>query len=116
MAKITTLSPINGISGKLHKDDDFYLATKRRTGTVYMVNRERKISTPWSEKQIAHRKAFAARSKAASAWLKANAPQHEGDKGTEAYQRMLVRYKAQHKIGNIFAFVCKQYRDGVIDF
>lgn len=116
MAKITTLPPIMGISGKLHKDDDFYLATKRRTGTVYMVNRERKQSVPWSEKQIAHRKAFAARSKAASAWLKANAPQYDGDKGTEAYQRMLARYKAQHKIGNIFAFVCKQYRDGVIDF
>ena len=116
MAKITTLSPIMGISGKLRKDDDFYLATKRRTGTVYMVNRERKLSVPWSEKQIAHRKAFAIRSKTASAWLKAHGPQHEGDRGTEAYQRMLARYKAQHKIGNIFAFVCKQYRDGVIDF
>ena len=116
MAKITTLSPIMGISGKLHKDDDFYLATKRRTGTVYMVNRERKLSASWSEKQIAHRKAFAARSKAVSAWLKANAPQYEGDRGTEAYQRMFARYKAQHKIGNIFAFVSKWYRNGVIDF
>lgn len=116
MAKITTTSPISSISGKLNPDDDFYVATKRRTGTVYLVHRSRKQSVPWSEKQIAYRKAFAARSKAVSAWLKANAPQHNGDKGTEAYQRMLVRYKAQCKIGNIFAFVCKQYRDGVIDF
>lgn len=116
MTKITTPSPIAGISGKLHPDDDFYLATNRRTGTVYMVHRDQKPSVPWSEKQIAHRKAFAARCKAVSAWLKANAPQHKGDKGTEAYQRMIARYKAQYKIGNIFAFVCKQYRAGVIDF
>lgn len=66
MAKITPFSPIKGISGKLYKNDDFYLATKRRTGTVYMVNRDRKLSATWSEKQIAYRKAFAARSKAAS--------------------------------------------------
>lgn len=46
MAKITTLSPIMGISGKLRKDDDFYLATKRCTGTVYMVNRERNFLSP----------------------------------------------------------------------
>lgn len=116
MTKITTTSPISSISGKLNPDDDFYVATKRRTGTVYLVHRSRKQSVPWSEKQIAHRKAFAARSKAVSAWLKANAPQYEGDRGTEAYQRMLIQYKAQYKIGNIFAFVCKRYRDGVIDF
>ena len=116
MAKITTTSPISSISGKLNPDDDFYVATKRRTGTVYLVHRSRKQSVPWSEKQIAHRKAFAARSKAASEWLKANAPQYEGDRGTEAYQRMLSQYQAQYKIGNIFAFVCKRYRDGVIDF
>lgn len=116
MTKITTTSPISSISGKLNPDDDFYVATKRRTGTVYLVHRSRKQSVPWSEKQIAHRKAFAARSKAVSAWLKANAPQYKGDMGTEAYQRMLSQYKAQYKIGNIFAFVCKRYRDGVIDF
>nr|DAV11261.1 MAG TPA: hypothetical protein [Caudoviricetes sp.] len=29
---------------------------------------------------------------------------------------MLARYRVQHKISNIFAFVSKQYRDGVIDF
>lgn len=116
MTKITTPSPIAGISGKLLPDDDFYLATSRRTGTVYMVHRDRKLSVSWSEKQIAHRKAFAARSKAASEWLKANDPKHVGGKGTEVYQRMLARYKAQHKISNIFAFVSKQYRDGVIDF
>lgn len=116
MAKITTTSPISSISGKLNPDDDFYVATKRRTGTVYLVHRSRKQSVPWSEKQIAYRKAFAARSKAVSAWLKANGPQYDGDKGTEAYQRMLVRYKTQYKIGNIFAFVSKWYRNGVIDF
>ena len=116
MTKITTTSPISSISGKLNHDDDFYVATKRRTGTVYLVHRSRKQSVPWSKKQIAHRKAFALRCKTVSAWLKANAPQHNGDKGTEAYQRMLAQYKAQHKISNIFAFVSKRYRDGVIDF
>ena len=116
MTKITTTSPISSISGRLNKDDDFYVATKRRTGTVYLVHRSRKQSVPWSEKQIAHRKAFALRNKAVSEWLKANAPQHDGDKGTEAYQRMLARYKAQYKICNIFAFVSKWYHDGVIDF
>lgn len=116
MTKITTTSPISSISGKLNADDDFYVATKRRTGTVYLVHRSRKQSVPWSEKQIAHRKAFAHRCKTVSAWLKANAPKHDGDKGTVAYQRMLVQYKAQHKISNVFAFVSKRYRDGVIDF
>lgn len=116
MTKITTTSPISSISGKLNPDDDFYVATKHRTGTVYLAHRSRKQSVPWSEKQIAHRKAFAIRSKAVSSWLKVNGPQHEGDKGTEAYQRMLARYKAQYKIGNVFAFVSKRYHDGVIDF
>lgn len=116
MTIITTTSPIASISGKLHKDDDFYVATKQRTGTVYMVNRSRHQSAPWSDKQKAHRKAFALRSKTASAWLKANDPKYVGGKGTEAYQRMLARYKAQHKIGNIFAFVAKHYRDGKIEF
>lgn len=116
MTKIETISPIASISGKLHKDDDFYLATKRKTGTVYMVNRRHEFHGPWSEKQQEHRKAFAERSHTASAWLKENDPKHVGGKGTEAYQRMIVRYRAQHKISNIFAFVAKHYYDGVIEF
>ena len=92
MTKITTTSPISSISGKLNPDDDFYVATKRRTGTVYLAHRSRKQSVPWSEKQIAHRKAFAIRSKAVSAWLKANGPQHECHRILSSPRRANNRY------------------------
>ena len=105
MAKITPVSIVQGISGKICHHDDTYFATNKQTGSVYAI----KICNPSvaepTAKQIAQRKAFGEKTKIAAAWLKANRPTEGKPKGSEAYQNMLASYKMQHKIGNIGAYV-----------
>lgn len=114
MAKVHPASLFASISGKLSKRDKSYVRTNKHTGRVSIVCVENPHQGPWSAKQTDHRKAFALRSKTASQWLKENDPKRNGGTTTREYQAMLRKYKSQHDIGNIFAFVSKHYKDGEI--
>lgn len=114
MAKVRPASSIASISGKLSKREKTYLRTNRHTGRMSMVCVENPHQGPWSEKQTAHRKAFAQLSKTASQWLQQHDPKRNGGVADREYDAMLRKYKAQHDIGNIFAFVAKHYKDGEI--
>lgn len=114
MAKIRMALPFASISGKLCKNDKSYTRTSKRTGRVSHVIVDNPYTGPWSEAQQNHRKAFALLSKTASQWLKDNDPKRNGGIATAEYKAMLRKYNAQHKIGNIFAFVAKHYKDGNI--
>lgn len=107
MAKIRPNALIASISGKTCSHDDNYFATNKQTGRTYAVKRCFNSTTPETEAQKAHRTAFGNKAKLVSAWMKANKPSATNAKGTEAYQLVNKAYKAQHKIGNIFAYVSK---------
>ncbi len=102
------------MSGKLTAREDVYFATNKHTGRMYVTHVAHPYHGPWSEKQIAHRQAFALRSKTAKEWLIANDPKRNGGEMTDEYKAMMRKYNAQHKIGNIFAFVSKHYENGQI--
>lgn len=114
MTKVKPIACISSISGKLVRNEDVYLATNRKTGRMYGVHVVHPYHGPWSEKQVAHRKAFAQRSKTASEWLRRNDPNRNGGTATDEYRAMKRKYDAQHKIGNVFAFVAKHYENGKI--
>lgn len=114
MAKARPTPTISSISGKLSRRDRMYIRTNRHTGRIFIVCVENPHKGPWSEAQVANRKHFAQISKTASQWLKDNDPKCNGGTCTTEYKAMLRKYNAQHRIGNIFAFVAKHYRDGEI--
>ena len=114
MAKIKTIYPIASISGKLSQNSKTYTRTNKHTGRVSLVCVENPYNGPWSEAQTEHRKSFAMRSKTASQWLRTHSPKYNQGKASKEYIAMLRKYQAQIKIGNIFAFVAKHYRDGEI--
>lgn len=101
MAKITPNSLISSISGAVCKHDGVYFATNKQTGKVYAVQVCNPSEQEPTAKQLAARESFKNRMKAASAWLKAN------PKGSDAYKEVEAAYKAQHKIGNITAYIAK---------
>ena len=90
MAKVHPASLFASISGKLSKRDKSYVRTNKHTGRVSIVC----VENPQ--------------------WLKENDPKRNGGTTTREYQAMLRKYKSQHDIGNIFAFVSKHYKDGEI--
>ena len=114
MAKVRPNAIIATISGKLARGEDVYLATNKRTGRVYAVQVIRPYRGPWSDKQVAHRKAFGERSKTAAAWLAANDPKRNGGEETAEYKAMLRKYNRQNKTSNIMAFVVAHYENGKI--
>lgn len=48
---------------------------------------------------------FKKKAQFASSWWKQNRPSDKSAKGTEAYLAVMKAYKAQHKTGNIFAYM-----------
>lgn len=114
MAKVRPTTYIAAVSGRLAPGEDSYLATNKHTGRTYVVHVKHPYRGPWSDKQVAHRKAFAQRSKTASAWLRANAPKYRGGVATAEYKAMMRRFRAQTDTGNIFSFVAKHYENGKI--
>lgn len=117
MAKITPVSIVQGISGKICQHDETYFATNKQTGKVYAVKVCNPSTAEPSEKQIAHRKEFGEKTKTAAAWLKANKPTDTNAKGSEAYQAMLLGFKSQHKVGNVMAYIRQHIgEDGKVTF
>ena len=117
MAKITPISIVQGISGKVCQHDDTYFATNKQTGKVYAAKLCNPSTAEPSAKQLAIRKTFGEHAKIAAAWIKANKPTESNPKGTEAYQLMLQGYKAQHKVGNITGYVRQHIdKDGKVTF
>ena len=117
MAKITPISIVQGISGKVCQHDDTYFATNKQTGKVYAAKLCNPSTAEPSAKQLANRKAFGEKTQIAAAWLKANRPTESTPKGSEAYQLMLQGFKAQHKVGNISAYVRQHIdKDGKVTF
>lgn len=105
MATIRPNSFIESISGSICRHDSSYFATNRQTGKTYGVKRCFENTTPPSASQIEHRAAFGAKSRLVAQWYAANKPTVENPDGTEAFQLVKSAYKAQHKVGNIRAFI-----------
>lgn len=102
--KTTMIHIVAAASGKLCNRENQYFFTNKRTGKVYCATyHPREMSE--TENTLAAKKTFANRSKLASAWWKANKPKSEKEQGTEAYIALMKAYKAQHDVGNPFAFL-----------
>lgn len=105
MAKIIPTSLVQSISGKTCQHDNTYFATNSQTGATYAVKRCNPYEGEATELQIQQHEAFKSKSVLASQWWKENKPAKEGDKGTAAYEALRKAYKAQHKCGNIYAYM-----------
>lgn len=115
MAKIVPVSLVASISGRICRQDDTHFLTNKQTGDVYAAKlcHPADQSNPSAEQQVV-RNNFAKASAIAKAWRLANAPTDAQPNGTEEFQAMLRQYKAQHKIGNWFAFLRTKIKDGVV--
>lgn len=110
MAKITPISLIAGMSGKVGQKSDTYFVTNRQTGQVHTAKIVANPGEP-SEKQLSARAKFTQRAQNTSRWLSTNGPTSEHPKGTEIYQKALSAYKAQHKIGSFFGYIASRIAD-----
>lgn len=110
MAKITPISLIAGMSGKIGQHSDTYFVTNRQTGQVHTAKIVAAQGDP-SEAQINARNKFKQRSQNTSRWLATNGPTTEHPKGTEIYQKTMSAYKAQHRIGSFFGYVASRITD-----
>ena len=99
MAKFTLSCEFTAASGKLNATSDDYFRTNTQTGTVSRCHRAVTTIKP-TEEMVAHREAFGARTKAVSAWYRDPA-------NADALAEYRKRYKAQHKIGSLFAYLVK---------
>ncbi|MCR5360588.1 MAG: hypothetical protein K6E73_01075 [Bacteroidales bacterium] len=111
MAKVTPISLVANLSGKLSQNDDTYFATNRQTGRVRAVRMKNGTIFVPTPAQLEAQAKFSSRARNTSAWLSANAPTDELPKGTELFQKVLAAYKAQHKIGTIFGYVASRMND-----
>lgn len=104
MAKVQPSDLFTSISGKLCSKEGTYIALNKQTGKMYSAVHHRYSDTN-TEAQQAVKAAFAARSKFATKWWKANRPSTENPQGSESYNLVMKAYKAQHKIGNRFSYL-----------
>ena len=108
MAKVTPISLITKLSGKLCKSDDTYFATNRQSGRIHAVKMNGDAVDNPTPAQLEARTKFVERTRNTTRWISANSPSDEFPLGTELYQKMLAAYKSQHKIGTFFGFVASR--------
>ena len=104
MAKIQPSDLFTSISGKLCSKEGTYIALNKQTGKMYSAVHHH-YSDSNTEAQQAVKAAFAARSKFATKWWKANRPSTENPKGSDSYKLVMKAYRSQHKIGNSYSYM-----------
>ena len=104
MAKVQPSDLFTSISGKLCSKEGTYIALNKQTGKMYSAVHHH-YSDSNTEAQQAVKAAFAARSKFATKWWKANRPSTENPKGSDSYKLVMKAYRSQHKIGNSYSYM-----------
>ena len=111
MAKITPISLVAGMSGKIGQNSDTYFVTNRQTGQVHTAKISSAPLPNPTPAQIEARNKFTQRTQNTSQWLASNGPTSDHPKGTEIYQKALAAYKTQHKIGSFFGYIASRIAD-----
>lgn len=104
MAKVQPSDLFTSISGKLCSKEGTYIALNKQTGKMYSAVHHH-YSDSNTEAQQAVKAAFAARSKFATKWWKANRPSTENPNGSDSYKLVMKAYRSQHKIGNSYSYM-----------
>lgn len=100
MAKFDLSCEFTGVHGKLNSTSEDYFTTNGQTGTVVRCHRSKREAPEPTEAQLAAKQKFGTRAKAVSKWMKD--PQN-----ADALAVYRKAYKAQHKIGSLFAYLIK---------
>ena len=107
MAKIKAIEFIQGMSGRVKKNSDYYFCTDRKTGALYVRHCPVRHAAP-TEQQVVHRGRFAAISALTHEWFATHKPGRNGDPtldGTKEYYKMREDFARQQKISRFPAYV-----------
>ena len=105
MARINPNATIATMSGKANRMSNIYYRTIKQTGKVYTGTMLNPSQPSDSVALVNARRKFGQRVGHASAWLAANKPGVAQPNGSELYQKVCKAYKAQTKIGGLFAYI-----------
>lgn len=110
MPKVKFTSDIQSISGKLCSKEGVIYSVNQQTGETYRSDRH-SYHDANTEQQQQTRATFKKKAQFAASWWKQNRPSDKSAKGSDAYLAVMKAYKAQHKIGNPYSYMCSLVTD-----